>query len=41
MGFDAKGFRIVPFWFYRCVVDKRNFDDAAVPYSRAVINVRE
>jgi hypothetical protein len=39
LGFDAKGFRIVPFWFYRCVVDKRNFDDAAVPYSRAVINV--
>jgi len=39
LGFDANGFRIVPFWYYRCLVDKRNFADPAVPYSRAVINV--
>jgi hypothetical protein len=37
--FDAQGFRIVPFWYYRSLVDHRNFDDPAMPYDRAVINV--
>jgi hypothetical protein len=37
--FDAQGFRIVPFWYYRSLVDHRNFDDPQVPYDRAVINV--
>jgi len=35
--FDPKGYRIVPFWYYRCLVDHRNFED--VPFDRAVINV--
>jgi hypothetical protein len=39
LGFDSNGFRIVPFWYYRCLVDRRNFDDPAIQYSRAVINV--
>ena len=39
LGFDANGFRIVPFWYYRCLVDHRNFDDPALNTSRAVVNV--
>jgi len=39
LGFDANGYRIVPFWYYRCLLDKRNFDDPALQYSRAVVNV--
>ncbi len=39
LGFDEHGRRIVPFWYYRCLVDHRNFDDPAVPFDRAVINV--
>jgi len=35
--FDSQGLRIVPFWYYRCLVDHRNFED--FPYDRAVINV--
>jgi hypothetical protein len=37
--FDERGRRIVPFWYYRCLVDRRNFDDPAVRFDRAVINV--
>ncbi|WOO43607.1 FAD-dependent oxidoreductase [Rubellicoccus peritrichatus] len=33
------GDRIVPFWYYRCLVDVRNFDDPVLTTSRAVINV--
>ncbi|WP_269537169.1 FAD-dependent oxidoreductase [Cerasicoccus fimbriatus] len=33
------GQRIVPFWYYRCLVDDKNFDDPALATSRAVINV--
>ncbi|HMP76986.1 MAG TPA: FAD-dependent oxidoreductase [Kiritimatiellia bacterium] len=36
---QTTGERIVPFWYYRCVVDHRNFDDPALATSRAVINV--
>ncbi|MEX0653596.1 MAG: FAD-dependent oxidoreductase [Phycisphaeraceae bacterium] len=37
--FTDEGNRVVPFWLYRCLVDHRNFDDPAMPYSRAVLNV--
>ena len=37
--FDKQGYRIVPFWYYRCLVDHRNFSDPKVPFDRAVINV--
>ncbi len=33
------GERIIPFWFYRCLVDLKNFDDPELKTSRAVINV--
>ncbi|WFB36156.1 FAD-dependent oxidoreductase [Kiritimatiellota bacterium B12222] len=33
------GERIIPFWFYRCLVDLKNFDDPNLTTSRAVINV--
>ncbi|WP_309384407.1 FAD-dependent oxidoreductase [Cerasicoccus frondis] len=33
------GLRIVPFWYYRCLVDNKNFADSALTTSRAVINV--
>lgn len=39
LDFDKHGYRIVPFWYYRCLVDHRNFDDPAVQYGRAVVNV--
>ncbi|MEX2608070.1 MAG: FAD-dependent oxidoreductase [Kiritimatiellia bacterium] len=32
------GERIIPFWFYRCLVDNRNFEEPGLN-SRAVINV--
>ena len=37
--FNEAGRRIVPFWYYRCLVDHRNFDDPARRFDRAVINV--
>ena len=37
--FNENGRRIVPFWYYRCLVDHRNFDDPAMRFDRAVINV--
>lgn len=37
--FHEQGYRIVPFWYFRSLVDHRNFDDPKVPFDRAVINV--
>lgn len=35
----ADGRMVPPAFYYRSVVDRRNFDDPAVPFSRAIINV--
>ncbi len=37
--YNESGRRIVPFWYYRCLVDHRNFDDPSIRFDRAVINV--